>query len=258
MGWCAEGNCTLSGNEWTERLLRFFEQKFKLVIIKHVGQNPAFDIGVNPGLDRRKTGGSGIGLNCNVWQSISRGLLAERLRRLQRMGVVEKLEWGKGPRQTEYQLTQAGWELQAVIESLLTWGARWAFGEPEMNDLDPILLLWWMRSRVCVEQLPQQRVVVQFDFKGAVDESYWLVLTKEDVSVCLTHPGFDLDVLVTADLAAFYRIWLGHMDFNTARSKGLVKIEAIPALVQAFPNWFAYSHAADTVRAALAEMAVEK
>lgn len=189
---------------------------------------------------------------------ISRGLLAERLRRLQRMGVVEKLDRGKGPRQTEYRLTQAGHELQTVIESLLIWGARWAFGHPEANDLDPILLLWWMRGRVCVERLPQQRVVVQFDFKGAVNESYWLVLTKEDVSICLTHPGFDLDILVTADLATFYRIWLGHMDFSVALQEGLVKIEALPALARGFPHWFAYSHAAAAVRAVTPAVLVEQ
>jgi DNA-binding HxlR family transcriptional regulator len=189
---------------------------------------------------------------------ISRGLLAERLRRLQRMGVVEKLDRGKGPRQTEYRLTRAGQELRTVIESLLTWGARWAFGQPEANDLDPILLLWWMRSRVRVEQLPQQRVVVQFDFRGAVNESYWLVLTRQDVSVCLTHPGFDLDVLVTADLAAFFRIWLGHMDFTVALQEGLVEIEAIPALAHDFPHWFAYSTAAATVRAVTATVLAEQ
>ncbi len=189
---------------------------------------------------------------------ISRGLLAERLRRLQRMGVVEKLDRGNGPRRTEYQLTKAGQELQTVIESLLIWGARWAFGSPEPHELDPILLLWWMRSRVRVEQLPEQRVLVQFDFKGAVNESYWLVLTREDVSVCLTHPGFDLDVLVTADLATFFQIWLGQMDFSAALKEGLVKIDAIPMLAHGFPDWFAYGHAAATVRTVIAEMSVEK
>lgn len=114
-----------------------------------------------------------------------------------------------------------------------------------------------MRSRVRVEQLPQQRVVVQFDFRGAVHESYWLVLTREDVSVCLTHPGFDLDVLVTADLATFFRIWLGHMDFTVALQEDLVEIEAIPTLVHDFPHWFAYSHAAATVRAVNPSVLVE-
>jgi DNA-binding HxlR family transcriptional regulator len=188
---------------------------------------------------------------------ISRGLLAERFRRLQRMGVVEKLDQGNGARRTEYRLTKAGQELQPVIESLLVWGARWAFGPPEANELDPILLLWWMRNSICVEQLPEQRVVVQFDFRGAVNDSYWLVLTKEDVSVCLTHPGFDLDVLVTADLAAFYQIWLGRMDFSAALREHLVKIEAIPTLAHSFPAWFTYSPSVAAVRAAAA-MPVEQ
>jgi DNA-binding HxlR family transcriptional regulator len=183
---------------------------------------------------------------------ISRGLLAERLRRLQRMGVIEKINGRNGRRRTEYRLTKAGQELQPVIDTLLQWGARWAFNQPEANELDPILLLWWMRGRIYLDQLPAQRVVVQFDFKGEGSESYWLVLTKEDVSICLTHPGFEVDVLITADLATFFEIWLGHKDFYMALNEGLVKIEAIPALAQAFPGWFAYSHAAATVRAATA------
>jgi len=100
--------------------------------------------------------------------------------------------------------------------------------------------------------------VVQFDFKGAATGSYWLILTKEDVSVCLTHPGFELDVLVTADLASFYRIWLGHLDFTVALKEQRLKVEAIPALAHAFPHWFAYSHAAAAVRAITAEASLEK
>lgn len=180
---------------------------------------------------------------------ISRGLLAERLRRLQRMELVEKVNLSNGRRRTAYYLTEAGQELQAVINSLLVWGAHWAFEEPEENDLDPVLLMWWMRSRVRVDQLPEQRVVVRFDFTGAKEESFWLVLTREDVSVCLTDPGFELNVLVTADLAAFFQIWLGRISYFDALKDGQVEVDAIPSLVDAFPTWFAYSLAAPTVRA---------
>jgi hypothetical protein len=48
--------------------------------------------------------------------------------------------------------------------------------EPEEDDLDPVLLMWWMRDRVRVEQLPGQRVVVQFDFTEATEETFWLLL----------------------------------------------------------------------------------
>ncbi len=181
---------------------------------------------------------------------ISRALLAERLRRLERVGIVEKVERPESRRSTAYYPTEAGRQLQDVINSLLDWGARWAFGDPEEEELDPVLLMWWMRSRVCVECLPPRRVVVRFDFQGAKDESFWLLLTREDVSVCLTNPGFDLDVLVTADLAAYFQIWLGRLSFDAAVADGLVTVDAIPALAEAFPTWFAYSLAAPAVRAA--------
>lgn len=183
---------------------------------------------------------------------ISRGLLAERLRRLQQMGLVEKVMRPNDRRCTAYYLTAAGQELHMVIDSLLTWGARWAFEDPEDSDLDPVLLMWWMRNNVCVEQLPARRIVVRFDFKGTKEESFWLLLTREDVSICLTDPGFDLNVLVTADLAAFFQIWLGRLSWSDACSDGRVQIEAIPALAEAFPGWFTYSAAAPAVRAATA------
>ena len=87
---------------------------------------------------------------------ISRGLLSERLHRLERVGVLEKHSHGKG-RKTEYYLTDAGWELKGVINSLTIWGAKWAFGEPTEDQLDPILLMWWVRNRIEQDQLPQDR-----------------------------------------------------------------------------------------------------
>jgi DNA-binding HxlR family transcriptional regulator len=181
---------------------------------------------------------------------ISRGLLADRLRRLERMGLVEKVELADGRQRTAYYPTPAGRELQDVINSLLVWGAQWAFEEPEEQDLDPTLLMWWMRDRVCVDELPEHRVVIRFDFTGAKYEKFWLVLTKEDVSVCLTDPGFELNVLVTADLSTFLQIWLGRVSYYEAVRDGRVEVDAIPRLAEAFPNWFAYSLAAPAVRAA--------
>lgn len=158
---------------------------------------------------------------------ISRGLLAERLRRLERAGIVEKETGRDGRRTTAYHLTPAGQELEAVVGALLIWGVRWAFGEPRPEDLDPLLLLWWMRDRVYRERLPAERVVVQFDFTGAAQERYWLLLTRDDVSVCLTPPGFDVDVLVTADLATTFKVWLGRVPLGDAQREGSVRVEAI-------------------------------
>lgn len=185
---------------------------------------------------------------------ISRGLLADRLRRLQRLGVIDKVEQNHGRRRTRYELTRAGEELQGVIQALLLWGARWAFDAPDPADLDPLLLLWWMRDRVRVELLPKQRVVIQFDFTGAANETYWLILTREDVSVCLTAPEFEIDILVTADLATLFEVWLGRADYAGALQDRRIVVDALPALARAFPTWFAYSPAAAAVRTVRAGM----
>ena len=182
-----------------------------------------------------------------VYREFRGPLLAERLRRLQKMGIIEKQAAGHG-RKNEYRLTLAGEELQEVIDTLLTWGVRWVFGEPDPNELDPVLLLWWMQGRVRADQLPEERVVVQFDFCGADNGSYWLVLAAGDVSVCLQHPGFEIDLLVTADLATFYQLWLGQITYAAALREPGVEIDATPALLRGFPNWFAWSPAAATVQ----------
>src|SRR4051794_11618594 len=89
---------------------------------------------------------------------------------------------------------------EPFFNSLLgDWGARWAFGDPRPNELDPIVLLWWMRRRVCLDRLLRRRVL-QFDFQG-LPRSYWLFLDRSEASVCLQDPGFDIDLLVRADIA---------------------------------------------------------
>jgi DNA-binding HxlR family transcriptional regulator len=183
---------------------------------------------------------------------MSRTLLAGRLRRLQQAGVLERRAASRG-RQTEYRLTAAGRELQSIIDQFGGWGARWAFGDPRPNELDPVVLLWWMRRRVRIETIGKRRVVIQFDFGGGPRQSYWLLIDCADVSVCLKNPGFDVDVIVSADIVAFYRVWLGRVSFSEALHRRQVRLDGTPADVRAFSGWFAWSPMADTVRGALAD-----
>jgi DNA-binding HxlR family transcriptional regulator len=181
---------------------------------------------------------------------ISRALLVERLRRLERTGVIERRTSPEG-HVAEYHLTRGGRQLQRVIDVLGGWGARWAFGDPRPTELDPIVLLWWMRRRVYRHRLPPGRVVIQFDFRGRRTGSYWLVLERADVSVCLQHPKFEIDLRVTADIEAFYRVWLGRITLGEALRGSSVRLDGMPSVVRAFPRWFAWSPMATAVRASI-------
>jgi DNA-binding HxlR family transcriptional regulator len=174
---------------------------------------------------------------------ISRALLASRLRQLERAGVIDQQVREAGRRTTQYQLTAAGQELLPVVMALRGWGEKWAFGDPAPDELDPVLLMWWLHNRVDVAQLPERRVVEQFDFHGAAPVSFWLVLTRADVTLCLIDPGYEINILVTADLATCYRLWGGRVSYHQALEGYYVSVEGIPSLIREFPRWFGWDAA---------------
>jgi hypothetical protein len=185
----------------------------------------------------------------------SRALLANRLRQLQHADVVEKQFDGPGRQSAAYRLTQAGRELYGVIGASRAWGEAWAFGDPALEEVDPVLPMWWMRRWAAVDRLPQRRIVAQFDFHGfdhhgPAKESFWLVLTRADVALCLTDPGYEVQVLVTADLATFYKVWGGRTAYRDALASGRVRVDGQPRFVRAFPHWFGWGEPAPTRREA--------
>src|SRR5262245_199154 len=178
---------------------------------------------------------------------ISRSLRSSRLRALEAAGVVERLPRAQST-MTEYHLSESGRELKAVIEALGAWGVRWAFGDPKLEELDAGLLIWKIHQRINCELLPEMRTVVEFDFTGPRAQRVWLILQRREVSVCVTPPRFDADLIVRADLAFFYRVWLGQIEYDAATRCGSLVVEGPPALAKQLPRWFMWSPMARFVR----------
>jgi DNA-binding HxlR family transcriptional regulator len=178
---------------------------------------------------------------------ISRSLLSSRLRDLEDAGVVERLPSAHS-KVPAYHLSAAGRDLTTVIETLGAWGVRWAFGEPKPEELDAGLLVWKIHQRINRELLPDRRTVVEFDFTGPRGRRVWLLLEPREVSVCVTPPGFDSDLVVHADLAIFYRIWLGYIEYEEAIRCGSVVVDGLPVLGKQVPRWFMWSPMARFVR----------
>lgn len=67
-----------------------------------------------------------------AYTGASRDILADRLRKLEASGLVEKRPYSEHPPRHEYHLTQAGRELFPVTISMLTWGEKWAVDAPSV------------------------------------------------------------------------------------------------------------------------------
>jgi DNA-binding HxlR family transcriptional regulator len=170
---------------------------------------------------------------------LSRTLLSQRLKQLERIGVVELVP-KPDKRGRNYKLTSAGRELFTVCQSLGEWGARWLEIAPE--NLDPFVALWSMCNALRRERLPDRRVVIRFDFSNRVRrERYWLLIERGDTEICKTSPGIDEDLHITADAEAFVKWHAGQLTWAQAIRDGRIQLDGASSLIRAFPTWNARS-----------------
>ena len=179
---------------------------------------------------------------------ISRSVLADRMRALERAKVIQRRTGPKG-RTLEYRLTPAGRDLQSVVFAIGEWGATWSITEPRPEELDPYLLIVWMARHIDRPKLPPNRTVVQFDFRDP-KRRYWMVLEPSEVSVCLQYPGFDVDLEISVDTNTLYGIYLGRAELGGAIRGGLLTMSGPRALQRGFSNWFTWSAFAPASRRA--------
>ena len=182
---------------------------------------------------------------------MSRALLVRRLGELEESGVITKQALD-GKRGHRYRLTRAGEEFRAIVEGLGHWGQRWTV-RVDRRNLDAGFLMWNVRRRIALERLPQRRVVACFRFGGVPrthrgPRTFWLLLERSGVEMCVADPGFDVDIEVEADLATMAAVWLGDTPLATALASRALCIRGPRALVNAFPTWLMLSKFADVPR----------
>jgi DNA-binding HxlR family transcriptional regulator len=165
---------------------------------------------------------------------IPRSVLTERLKQLERCGVVERRPNPSG-RGATYALTQAGRELRPVLDALGAWGARWIETAPE--DFDPYLILWSMCRSIDVEKLPERTVVVRFDFRDRPKQRFWVLVQQPAPEVCVTHPGLRTDLVVTTETEWLGKWQMGRLPLGEAMRAGVIAFDGPPRLVRAFARW---------------------
>jgi DNA-binding HxlR family transcriptional regulator len=172
---------------------------------------------------------------------ISRSLLTARLRHLEKRGVVER--WS-----SEYHLTPAGRDLEKIIDAFGRWAVEWLFDELYPHEVHPHTLMWWMHRRTDPARFPDRRTVLEFVFTAPDPMTIWLVLEHGEVSVCLQHPGFEVDLEVAGPTPALADVFQGYCSWSEAVDAGRLEVAGPPRLVRALPRWFLWSPWAEVTR----------
>jgi len=69
-------------------------------------------------------------------EGIPTNILAERLKRLEASGIVERVAYRERPLRHEYRLTEKGQELRGVVRALREWGLKNIPGTSVPKDLE--------------------------------------------------------------------------------------------------------------------------
>lgn len=67
-------------------------------------------------------------------EGISPNLLADRLKRLEQLAIVERVFYSDHPPRAEYRLTEKGRALRPVLHALSVWGTAYELSEEQKAD----------------------------------------------------------------------------------------------------------------------------
>jgi DNA-binding HxlR family transcriptional regulator len=169
--------------------------------------------------------------------TMSRSMLTKRLRELERGGIVESTPKENGQGST-YALTDAGAALAEVVDSMGRWAETWVEVLPQ--HADPGFALWaWCQVQMNRSDLPARRTVVRFHFPDEQpgNRHFWLLIDDGDAELCVSDPGDEPGLTVTARSVPFVDWHRGALEWHDLVRRGDVRLEGRRDLARALPSW---------------------
>jgi DNA-binding HxlR family transcriptional regulator len=173
---------------------------------------------------------------------MSPSLLSKRLKELEDAGVITATPSGQ-PGVMDYRPTECGEELRPIIMSLGFWGQRWVESSLSLKNLDPSLLMWDMRRNLQPMPLPTRRTTINFIYPELSSDrkSWWLVVDGEKVDLCLTDPGYDVDLYVSCPLRTMTAVWMGIAKLRTEVEAGHIQLTGDKDVAKSMQQWLGLS-----------------
>ncbi|HEX5018458.1 MAG TPA: helix-turn-helix domain-containing protein [Actinomycetes bacterium] len=168
---------------------------------------------------------------------MSRTLLAQRLRTLERQGLVTREGSSRG-RSGAYRLTPAGEALSKIVWAMGNWASEWVFGDPADDECDGLSIIWRLHQFAIPTKLPDDRTVVHMMLTGPGAAEGWLDIDSREVTVCKDDPGYDVDLAVEASTPHMQQWLVGRMGFRDLTREGHARVIGPSRLARAFPSWF--------------------
>ncbi|MQY30852.1 winged helix-turn-helix transcriptional regulator [Nocardia aurantia] len=136
-------------------------------------------------------------------RGLGTGLLATRLKHLEREGLARKITLPPPARTPAYALTEAGEELGPAILALARWGLKWAMDEPRDSEtFHPGWALLGLRSCFDPEAAESLRAVYEF----RIEDEIFHARVADSAIETLHGPAQHPDATITMSENTFLRV----------------------------------------------------
>jgi len=168
---------------------------------------------------------------------ISPTILTKRLAMLDERGMVYRKRI-PGQRGFEYHPTESCKELLPIVLSLGDWGMRWARTNLTKTDYDVHLLMLYLERSIVPDKLPGNETVIKFYFSDISDmPDWWIIVAGNEVDVCTTDPGKDVEVYFTTTVKTMTDVWMSEKTYRKAMTDGTMEVVGPRALTKDIADW---------------------
>lgn len=171
--------------------------------------------------------------------NISPALLSRRLKELELHGLIERIE-DPATGRVDYIRTQRAIDLEPALNALGNWAQCNVEAHTALTNTDVPTLMWELRRLIDQEELPKRQIVIQFRFgdEGLEYDTYWaLIRPDKPVEVCVTIPGFDVDLYVETDRVSLAAIILSRTTISREIDEGRLYLSGDALLSRTMDRW---------------------
>lgn len=191
---------------------------------------------------------------------ISPALLSKRLKEMEKQGLIERVV-DKGSGRIDYLSTPKAVELHSILRELGHWAQRNIDAKTALSDADAPTLMWMVRRKIDVAELPSTQVVIRFHFTDApkTESSYWLVARPGmAVELCLSDPGFEVDLYVDTRIPILTGILFGRFSLSKEIEEDRLRLVGAQRLSRTIGKWLKLSSLASSASLADARAVIAK
>ena len=167
---------------------------------------------------------------------VGTNLLAERLRHLEQLGLVQRRTLPPPAGSAVYELTELGRDLEPAVIELGRWGAHFLAEPRERDAMQPGWFFVSLRATFRPELATQLRKSYEFRIEG---DAFHVIIDGAELTTA-QGPGSEPDTVVSTDLETFVALLAQLVQPGEAVDSGAVEIEGDAADLSRFVEIFAW------------------